>query len=144
MSTFFPGKDDVSQKWYVVDAKEKSIGRVATFVAKILMGKNNPKYTPHADMGDHVIVINAEQVQFTGKKLKYKVYRRHSSKPGGLKEITAEHLLAKRPARPLELAVKGMLPKTKMGRQMYRKLKVYSGSNHPHVAQKPEAIEVQL
>ncbi len=146
MSTFFPRKEDIVQKrkWYVVNAADKPIGRVATFVASILMGKRNPSYTPYLDMGDNVILVNAEKVMFTGKKLKYKVYRRHSSKPGGLKEITAEHLMARNPIRPLELAIKGMLPKTKLGRAMYRKLRVYAGPDHPHEAQGPEPLEVKL
>lgn len=143
MSTFFPRKEDLSRKWYVVDAADKSIGRVASFVASILMGKHNPQYTPHVDTGDHVILVNAEKIVYTGKKLKYKVYRRHSTKPGSLKQVTAEEMLAKHPTRPLELAIKGMLPKTKMGRAMYGKLKVYAGSEHPHQAQQPEQLEVK-
>ena len=143
MSTFFPRKEDVAHKWFVVDAAGKPIGRVASFVAKVLMGKLTPSFTPHLDMGDHVILINAEKVAFTGKKLSRKIYRRHSSRPGGLKEITAGKLLEKHPARPLELAIKGMLPKTKLGRAMYRKLKVYEGGMHPHEAQSPEPLEIQ-
>jgi len=143
MSTFFPRKEDLSRKWYVVDASDKSIGRVASFVARILMGKNNPQYTPHTDTGDHVILVNAEKVVYTGKKLKYKVYHRHSSRPGSLKQLTAEEMLTKHPTRPLELAIKGMLPKTKLGRAMYGKLKVYTGSEHPHQAQQPEQLEVK-
>ena len=142
MSTFFPRKEDLNAKWFVVDAGGKPIGRVATEVARILMGKHNPMYTTHVDTGDHVILINAEKVVFTGKKLQKKAYRRHSMRPGGLKEVAAEHMLAKHPTRPLELAVKGMLPKTKLGRAMYRKLKVYAGTDHPHEAQKPEQFEI--
>lgn len=142
MSTFFPCKQDVDRKWFVVDASGIPIGRVATFVARILMGKHNATYTPHADMGDHVIVVNADKTVFTGKKLRFKAYRRHSSRPGGLKEVPAGQMLEKHPTRPMELAIKGMLPKTKLGRAMYRKLNVYAGSEHPHAAQKPEAIEV--
>lgn len=144
MSTYFPSQEDINRKWYVVDAAEKPIGRVASFVANILTGKRNPAYTPHCDMGDHVIVINADKVQFTGDKLMYKMYRRHSSKPGSLKEVAAGKMLEKHPERPFEIAVKGMLPKTKMGRAMYRKLKVYAGSEHPHEAQQPEPLEVSL
>ena len=144
MSTFFPRKDDLNPKWFVVDAEGQSIGRVASAVARILMGKHNPQYTTHVDTGDHVILINAEKVVYTGKKLQKKAYRRHSMRPGGLKEIPAEQMLAKHPTRPLELAIKGMLPKTKLGRAMYRKLKVYAGSDHPHEAQKPEQLEVKL
>ena len=144
MSTFFPRKEDLTRKWFVVDAAGIPVGRVASFVANILMGKHTPNYTPHLDTGDHVILVNAEKVVYTGKKLKYKVYRRHSSRPGGLKQVTAEHLLQKQPARPLELAIKGMLPKTKLGRAMYRKLNVYAGPDHPHAAQQPEALSVKL
>lgn len=144
MSTVFPSKEDAAKnrKWYVVDAAGKPVGRVATEVARILMGKHNPSWAPHVDTGDHVVLINAEKVVYTGKKLKYKVYRRHSQRPGGLKEITAEHLIQKHPERPLELAIKGMLPKTKLGRAMYRKLKVYAGTEHPHAAQQPEPLEL--
>jgi large subunit ribosomal protein L13 len=146
MSTFFPSKESavLNRKWYVVDAAGKPVGRVATFVACILMGKRNPAYTPHVDMGDHVIVVNADKAVLTGKKLKFKAYRRHSSRPGGLKEVSAEHMFAKHPIRPMELAIKGMLPKTKLGRAMYRKLNVYAGTEHPHAAQQPESLEVQL
>jgi large subunit ribosomal protein L13 len=144
MSTFFPRKEDVTRKWYVVDAAGIPVGRVATFATNLLTGKRNPQYTPHTDMGDHVIIINADKAVFTGKKLRFKAYRRHSSKPGGLKEISAEHMLAKHPTRPMELAIKGMLPKTKLGRAMFRKLQVYAGAEHPHEAQKPEAIKVEL
>ena len=146
MSTFFPRKEDViaNRKWFVVDAANKPIGRVASFVANILMGKHSPQYTTHTDTGDHVILVNAEKVVFTGKKLKFKAYRRHSMRPGGLKTLTAEQLLAKHPVRPLELAIKGMLPKTKLGRAMYGKLKVYQGPDHPHAAQAPEVLEVKL
>jgi len=144
MSTFFPKKEEITRKWYVVDASGKPLGRVASFVARILMGKNNPQYTPHTDTGDHVIVVNAEKAVLTGNKMQFKAYRRHSSRPGGLKEVAAEHMFAKHPTRPVELAVKGMLPKTKMGRAMYRKLNVYVGTEHPHAAQKPETIEVKM
>ena len=144
MQTKFPRKQDVARKWYVVDAAGIPLGRVASFVARILMGKHNPFYAPHVDTGDHVIIINAEKAAFTGRKLKYKTYRRHSSRPGSLKEISAGHLLAKHPTRPLEFAVKGMLPKSKLGRAMYKKLNVYAGTEHPHQAQKPENLEVQL
>jgi len=142
MSTFFPNTQDVKRKWLVVDATGIPVGRVASFVARILMGKHNPAYTPHADMGDHVIVMNAEKAVFTGKKLRFKAYRRHTSRPGGLTEVPAGKMLEKHPARPLELAIKGMLPKTKLGRAMYRKLNVYAGGEHPHAAQMPESIEV--
>ena len=144
MSTFFPSTEDQNRKWYLVDAAGIPIGRVSSFVAKILMGKFNPKYTPHMDMGDHVVVINAEKAAYTGRKAKKKVYRRHSSQPGGLTEMHADKMLERFPTRPFELAVKGMLPKTKLGRAMYRKLHVYAGPNHEQQAQKPETIAVQL
>lgn len=144
MTTVFPGKDDVNRKWYVVDAAGIPIGRVAGFVAKILMGKMSPKYTPHFDMGDHVVIINSGKVKFTGRKLEKKVYRTHTGRPGSLREITAGKMMERHPIRPMELAVKGMLPKTKLGRAMYKKLHVYAGSEHTHEAQKPEPIQVQL
>lgn len=143
MSTFFPRKEDIDRKWFVVDAAGIPIGRVSSFVASILMGKRNPLYTPHLDMGDHVIVVNAEKVVYSGKKLKQKVYRRHSMKPGSLVEIRADKMLQRHPSRPLELAVKGMLPKTKLGRKMYTKLHVYAGPEHQHQAQQPEPLAVQ-
>jgi len=142
MKTFFPRKEDIDRKWYVIDAAGKPVGRVASFVVNILTGKRNPMYTPHVDMGDHVIILNADKIQFTGNKAQRKAYRRHSSRPGGLKEIPAVVMLAKHPTRPLELAVKGMLPKTKLGRAMFKKLKVYAGTEHPHEAQKAEALEI--
>lgn len=144
MSTFFPKESDVSRKWYVVDATGLPVGRLATFAANMLTGKRNPRYTPHMDMGDHVIIINADKAVLTGKKMKYKAYRSHSGRPGGLKEVAAEHMFKKHPTRPMELAIKGMMPKTKMGRAMYSKLKVYAGSDHPHAAQQPETIKVDL
>lgn len=143
MSTVFPRKEDMNRKWYVVDAADKPIGRVASLVARILMGKHNPLYTPHVDTGDHVIIVNAAKVAFSGRKLKYKMYRTHSGRPGSLKETTAGHLLEKHPTRPLEIAIKGMLPKTKLGRAMYKKLKVYAGTEHPHEAQQPETLEMK-
>jgi len=143
MSTFFPRKEDITRNWYVLDADGVPVGRLATMAANLLTGKRNPRYTPHTDMGDHVIIVNADKAVLTGKKMKYKAYRRHSSKPGGLKEVPAEHMFAKHPTRPLELAIKGMLPKTKLGRAMYRKLSVYAGPEHPHQAQQPTALEIE-
>jgi large subunit ribosomal protein L13 len=125
------------RQWHVVDASGLTIGRLATAVAHLLMGKHKPTYTPFLDTGDHVIVINASKIALTGAKLDDKFYRRHTGWPGGLKEISARDLLAKNPTRLVELAVKGMLPKTKMGRAMSGKLKVYAGAEHPHGAQKP-------
>ena len=133
---------DVERKWYVVDAEDVVLGRLATAVANVLSGKNKPDYAPHVDTGDHVIVINAEHIVLTGRKLDAKLYRRHSGYPGGLKEISARKLQEKAPEELIRHAVKGMLPKSKLGRAMSSKLLVYKGSEHPHVAQKPEALEV--
>jgi large subunit ribosomal protein L13 len=132
--------NEVERKWYVIDAEGKTLGRLATQIATILRGKHKPIYTPHVDTGDFVIVINAEKVQLTGKKLTNKVYYRHSQYPGGLKSITADKLLASKPERVIELAVWGMLPHNALGRKMYKKLKVYAGPEHPHAAQKPEPL----
>jgi len=133
---------DVERKWYVVDAEGKTLGRLATQVAAILRGKHKPTFTPHVDCGDYVIIVNAEKIKVTGKKAAEKVYYRHSGYPGGQKAITFEQMIARRPVRVLELAIKGMLPHNRLGRQMYRKLKVYAGPEHPHAAQKPEPLEV--
>lgn len=141
MSTYFPsgkGLEDHRQ-WHIVDATDMPVGRLATEVAHLLMGKHKPTFTPFLDMGDHVIVINAAKVIFKGNKVNSKVYRHHSGWPGGLKETKAKDLLQKRPDRLLELAIKGMLPKTKLGRAMGSKLKVYTGAEHPHGAQRPVA-----
>jgi large subunit ribosomal protein L13 len=144
MQTFVPSGKNLEQnrRWYLVDASGKRVGRLATGVARVLMGKNKPGYTPFLDTGDHVVVINAEKVVFTGNKLQDKVYRHHTGWPGGLKETTAAKLLQRHPERVLESAIKGMLPKTKLGRKMAKKLKVYVGSDHPHSAQRPEPIEL--
>jgi large subunit ribosomal protein L13 len=144
MSTYFPsGRDLESQrKWYLVDAKGLAVGRLASQVAPILMGKHKPSFTPFLDLGDHVIVINAQQVEFTGNKWQAKQYRWHSGYPGGLKETSAQAMLKKHPERIIEWAIKGMLPKTKLGRKMGKKLKVYAGSEHPHEAQQPEALSI--
>lgn len=144
MKTFMANPADIQRKWYVVDAEGKTLGRLAVEVAKVLRGKNKPTYTPHVDTGDHVIVINAEKVVFTGKKLEQKTYFRHSGYPGGTTFTTAGKMLATKPERVVELAVKGMLPKNSLGRQMYRKLNVYAGPNHPHSAQKPEVLELNI
>ena len=132
------------RKWYVVDAEGLPLGRLASEVAKVLRGKNKPEYTPHVDTGDHVIVVNAEKVTLTGRKLDQKMYRRHSGYPGGLKEIKYRHLMERMPERAVELAVKGMLPKNSLGRQMYRKLVVYKGAEHKHQAQKPEPLALSI
>ncbi len=143
MKTLVPLAGTITRKWHVVDANGAVLGRVASEVARLLMGKHKPTFTPYLDTGDHVIVINAEKVKLTGNKERDKIYRRHSGYPGGLKEVPAFKMRATRPIRMVELAVSGMLPKTKLGKQMYRKLKVYAGKNHPHSAQQPVALEIQ-
>jgi large subunit ribosomal protein L13 len=140
MATYFPKEKELTRKWYVVDAKDQVLGRLATRVANILSGKLKPTWVPFMDTGDHVIIINAEKVQLTGKKLEQKLYRRHSGYPGGLKSISARDLKASKPQKMLEEAIKGMLPKNKIGRAMVKKLKVYAGEQHPHQAQRPEAL----
>ena len=143
MSTTFMAKpQDVERKWYVVDAEGKTLGRLATQVAAILRGKHKPTFTPHVDCGDYVIIVNAEKIKVTGKKAAEKVYYRHSGYPGGQKAITFEQMIARRPVRVLELAIKGMLPHNRLGRQMYRKLKVYAGPEHPHAAQQPIKLDI--
>lgn len=140
MKTYFATSENIQQKWYVVDASGKVLGRLATQIAKYLRGKHKPEYTPHADAGDYIIVINASQITVTGNKEQDKIYYRHSGFPGGIKERTFEKQLAKDPTEIIEIAVKGMLPKNVLGREMLRKLKVYAGSEHPHAAQQPELI----
>ena len=139
MKTQFPSKAEIVRSWVILDAAEAALGRVASRAAKILMGKHKPIYTPFLDTGDHVIVINAAKARLTGKKETQKIYHYHSGHPGGLKEISVERRRATLPVRILEEAIRGMLPKTKLGNQMYRKLKVYAGDKHPHQAQKPVA-----
>ena len=143
MSTYFPsGKDLAGQrKWYVVDAAGQTVGHLASEVASILTGKRNPAWTPFLDMGDHVIVVNARKAVFTGSKATAKLYRRHTLYPGGLRETSVTEMFAKHPERVIELAVKGMLPKTKLGRAMAKKLKVYADAEHPHAAQQPATLE---
>jgi large subunit ribosomal protein L13 len=144
MTTYFPSGKVLAEnrKWLVVDAKGKTVGRLATEVARMLSGKNNPQWTPFLDMGDHVVVINASQAVFTGSKNDQKVYRYHTLYPGGLRETSVKDMQANKPERVIELAVKGMLPKTKLGKAMAKKLKVYANAEHPHSAQKPELIEL--
>jgi large subunit ribosomal protein L13 len=142
MSTTIPSAKNMTRKWFVVDAAGQTLGRLATHAASVLAGKLNPLYTPYIDTGDHVIVINAEKIVLTGLKAESKVYRRYTGFPGGLREESFTKLLARRPEKIVEEAIKGMLPKSKMGRQMATKLKVYKGSDHPHVAQQPTALEV--
>ncbi|SHF02695.1 50S ribosomal protein L13 [Alkalibacter saccharofermentans] len=143
-STVMAKSGEVERKWFVVDADGKTLGRLASEVAKILRGKNKPIYTPHVDTGDFVIVINAEKIVLTGKKLDQKMYRRHSGYIGGMKEMSYRKLLAEKPEFVIEKAVKGMLPHNILGRQMFKKLKVYKGSEHPHAAQKPEVLELNV
>ncbi len=140
--TLMAKPSEIEKKWYVVDATEKTLGRLATKIAMILMGKHKPLYTPHVDTGDYVVVVNAEKVKLTGKKLDQKMYYRHSGYPGGLKMVTARQLLQKHPEKLIYLAVKRMLPKNKLGRRMLKKLKVYAGPEHPHQAQKPQPLEL--
>ena len=140
MKTFMASPATIDRKWYVVDATDMTLGRLASEVAKVLRGKNKPIFTPHIDCGDNVIVINAEKINVTGKKMDQKVYYHHSDYVGGLKEATLREKLAKKPEQVIELAVKGMLPKGPLGRQMFTKLHVYAGPEHKHEAQKPEVL----
>ena len=140
MKTFMANPAKIERKWYVVDATGLTLGRLASEVAKVLRGKNKPEFTPHVDTGDYVIVINAEKITVTGRKLDQKIYYHHSDYVGGMKETTLREMMAKKPERVIELAVKGMLPKGPLGRQMYTKLHVYAGPEHKHEAQKPEIL----
>ena len=140
MKTFMACPEKIERKWYVVDAEGCTLGRLASEVAKVLRGKNKPEYTPHVDTGDFVIVVNADKIKVTGKKLDQKMYYHHSDYVGGLKEATLREMMQKKPEKVIELAVKGMLPKGPLGRQMLKKLSVYAGPEHPHAAQKPETL----
>ena len=140
MKTYMPSAKDIERKWYVVDATNKTLGRLAAEVAKVLRGKNKPTYTPFLDMGDYVIVVNADKIKVTGKKLDQKIYYHHSDYVGGMKETTLREMLAKHPERVIEHAVKGMLPKGPLGSEMYKKLFVYAGPEHKHQAQQPEEL----
>jgi large subunit ribosomal protein L13 len=142
MKTYQAKKEEVEHQWYLVDAEGKVLGRLATELAKILRGKNKPIYTPHVDTGDFVIVVNAGKVALTGKKMKDKIYYHHTGYPGGIREMSAEKLLAKKPTEMIRIAVKGMLPKNSLGRQMIQKLKIYAGAKHPHEAQKPVPLQI--
>lgn len=143
MKTYMAKPAEVDRKWYVIDAEGQTLGRLASEVASILRGKHKATYTPHVDTGDYVILINAEKIQLTGNKLNDKMYRTYSGYPGGLKEMNYGTLLAKKPEKALEVAIKGMLPHNRLGRAMFKKLKVYKGSEHPHQAQKPELRELR-
>ena len=140
MNSFMANPAKVERKWYVVDATGYTLGRLASEVAKVLRGKNKPVFTPHVDTGDYVIVVNADKIKVTGKRLDQKIYYHHSDYVGGMKETTLREMLAKKPEKVVELAVKGMLPKGPLGREMFTKLHVYAGAEHPHAAQQPEAL----
>jgi len=140
--TFSAKAEDINRKWYIVDAENKVLGRLAVEVAKVLRGKNKPEFTPHVDTGDFVIVINADKVDLTGQKFDQKYYLRYTGYMGGQKKTTLKEMLKKHPTRVVEHAVKGMIPKNKLGRQVFKKLKVYAGTVHPHEAQKPEKLEI--
>ncbi|MDR1800258.1 MAG: 50S ribosomal protein L13 [Lachnospiraceae bacterium] len=142
MNTYMANPDKVEKKWFLVDAEGKTLGRLASEVAKVLRGKNKPEFTPHVDVGDYVIVVNAKKIKVTGRKLSQKIYYHHSEYVGGMKETTLAEMMKKKPEKVIELAVKGMLPKGPLGRAMYTKLHVYAEDKHPHQAQKPEALEV--
>ena len=142
MKTLMAKAETADRRWLLIDAEGQTLGRLATQIASILRGKHKAEYTPHVDTGDYVIVVNADKIVVTGNKEAQKVYRRHSGYPGGMKEVSYQDMKAKHPERILESAVRGMLPKNSLGRQMYRKLKVYSGPDHPHAAQEPVQIEV--
>ena len=144
MSTYFPSGKDLAgkRKWYVVDAAGQTVGHLASEVASILSGKRNPAWTPFMDMGDHVIVINARQAVLKGSKAEQKMYRRHTLYPGGMREVSAAEMFAKRPDRVISLAIQGMLPKTKLGKAMAKKLKVYADGEHPHAAQRPQGLAI--
>ena len=140
MQTYMANPDKIERKWYVVDAEGCTLGRLASGVASVLRGKNKPQFTPHVDTGDYVIVVNADKIKVTGKKLEQKIYYNHSDYVGGMKETTLKEMMAKKPEKVIELAVKGMLPKGPLGRNMYKKLFVYAGPEHKHEAQKPETL----
>ena len=143
MNSYMANSQTVERKWYVVDATDHTLGRLSSEIAKVLRGKHKPTYTPHVDTGDHVIVINADKVKLTGKKLDQKLYRYHTGHPGGLREITYREMMDKKPEEVVMHAVKGMLPKNKLGRQMLTKLRVYRGAEHNQDAQKPEVLEIK-
>ncbi len=143
MKSYMARPLEVERKWFVVDAEGEHLGRLAAEIAKILRGKNKVQYTPHVDVGDFVVVVNAERVVVTGKKAEQRVYRRHSGYPGGMKETSYEQMLARKPTEILRKAVYGMMPKTRLARQQFRKLKIYAGPEHPHTAQNPQRLEVK-
>jgi large subunit ribosomal protein L13 len=142
IKTYTPKPADIQREWFVIDAKDQTLGRLATQVAVLLRGKHKPIFAPHMDVGDYVIVINADKIRVTGRKLDQKIYYRHSGYPGGLRQRTLREQLQRFPERVIEAAVRGMLPKNKLGRKMFKKLKVYAGEKHPHEAQKPKVFEL--
>ena len=144
MKSFMASPATIERKWYVIDAEGQTLGRLSSEIAKILRGKNKPTFTPFIDTGDNVIVVNAEKIKVTGKKLEQKIYYKHSDYPGGMRETTLKEMLEKKPTDVITLAVKGMLPKGPLGRSMIEKLHVYAGAEHPHAAQKPEALEIKF
>ncbi len=143
MKSYMARPQQVERKWHVIDAEGQTLGRLASEIARILRGKNKPQYTPHVDVGDFVVVINADRIEVTGRKAEQKVYRRHTGYPGGLKETSYEQMLTRKPTEVLRKAVYGMMPKTRLARQQFKKLKIYAGSEHPHEAQMPEPYEVR-
>lgn len=142
MKTYTARAEDIEREWFLVNAEGKTLGRLASEIAQVLRGKHKPIYTPHLDCGDFVVVVNAEKVQVTGRKLDQKMYYRHTGYPGGIKSISLRNQLQKHPERVLEAAVRGMLPKNRLGRKMFKKLKVYAGNSHPHQAQQPKVLEL--
>jgi large subunit ribosomal protein L13 len=143
MKSYMARPLEVERKWYVVDAEGKHLGRLATEIVRVLRGKNKPHYTPHVDVGDFVVVVNADRVGVTGRKAQQRVYRRHSGYPGGMKETSYEQMLARKPTEVLRKAVYGMMPKTRLARKQFKKLKIYAGPEHPHAAQDPQTLEVK-
>jgi len=143
MKSYMARPLEVERKWYVVDAEGKHLGRLATEIVRVLRGKNKPQYTPHVDVGDFVVVVNADKVAVTGRKAEQRVYRRHSGYPGGMKETSYEQMLARKPTEVLRKAVYGMMPKTRLARKQFKKLKIYAGPEHPHSAQDPQTLEVK-
>ncbi|HET9964577.1 MAG TPA: 50S ribosomal protein L13 [Rubrobacter sp.] len=143
MKSYMARPLEVERKWYVVDAEGKHLGRLATEIVRVLRGKNKPQYTPHVDVGDFVVVVNADRIAVTGRKAQQRVYRRHSGYPGGMKETSYEQMLARKPTEVLRKAVYGMMPKTRLARKQFKKLKIYAGPEHPHSAQDPQTLEVK-
>ena len=142
MKTIFPKKEDIPRKWYLVDAQDKTLGRLATKVVTLLRGKAKVTFSPHQEMGDYIVIVNAQRIRVTGKKASDKLYYRHSGYPSGLKSETYSHIIARKPTYPLEHAIRGMLPKNRLGRKLFNNVKIYAGDTHPHAAQNPEKIDI--